>query len=285
MNKIESFLLKLAYVKGISSQGKWAVVQTLLQMKREEFFCNEIMDIAKIHRYREKFQRSWQQINQNWPDIKKSSSFITCIDSRYPPQLLHLAFPPIVLFYSGDLSLLEKKMISVVGGIDTSVLAKKVVHHLLFPVIEADYIIVSGCAKGIDTYAHQAALKYSGKTVAVIGTGIQNVYPKENQGLQEEIGKKHLLLSEYPPNEGPKPYQFPMRNRIIAALSQGTCVIEAKKKSGSLITAHQALEIGCTVFSVPGNILTEHSIGSHQLIQDGAVCVISGQDLLLELKE
>jgi DNA processing protein len=285
IDKIDRFLLKLAYAKGISIQGRWAVVQSLLKTGREELFCHEIIEIAKIYRYQEKFKESWQKLTNHFYEFEITQSFITCLDPRYPSQLLHLAFPPILLFYTGDLTLLERKMLSVVGGRQTSILAKKIVHQLLSPVIAADYVIVSGCAKGVDTYAHQSAIKYSGKTIAVIGTGVKKVYPKENQYLQEEIGKKHLLLSEYPPNEGPKKYRFPMRNRIIAALSQGTCVIEAKQKSGSLITAQQALEIGRTVFSVPGNILTEHSVGSHQLIQDGAVCVISGQDILLELRE
>lgn len=285
MDQIEGFLLKLAYAKGISSQGKWAVVQALLEAQTSELSSYEIIEIAKIVRHREKFQESWRQINQNFAKFKTAQSFITCLDPCYPPQLFHLATPPILLFYSGDLSLLKQKMLSVVGGRKTSVLAKKVVHELLTPVIDANYVIVSGCAKGIDTYAHLAAIKNTGKTIAVIGTGIKKAYPKENQFLQAEIGKNHLLLSEYPPYEGPKQYRFSMRNRIIAALSQGTCVIEAKQKSGSLITAQQALEIGRTVFSVPGNILTQYSTGSHQLIQDGAVCVISGEDLLFELKE
>src|SRR5699024_10632686 len=138
-----------------------------------------------------------------------------------------------------------------------SVLAKKVVHHLLAPVVEAGVVIASGCAKGIDTYAHQAAINYSGKTIAVIGTGMNKVYPEENRALQAEIGKNHLLLSEFPPDTGPKKYHFPMRNRLIAALSEGTCVIEAREKSGSLITAQHALELGKPIFSVPGNILTE----------------------------
>ncbi|ELA49948.1 DNA protecting protein DprA [Enterococcus faecium] len=118
-----------------------------------------------------------------------------------------------------------------------------------------------------------------------IGTGIEQVYPAENRDLQEVIANDHLLLSEYPPQSGPKKHRFPMRNRIIAALSKGTCVFEAKKKSGSLITAQQALDLGRTVFSVPGNILTEHSTGCHHLIQDGAVCTVSGEDILAEFKE
>lgn len=285
MHKIDSFLVKLACVKGLSIQRKWQVVQELLRSGKKELSIKEIIAIAKIDGDRHLFEENWAEICADQVDTLSKQLVVTCIDKRYPPQLLYLAAPPIVLFYQGDLSLLNRKMISVVGGRETSVLAKKVVHHLLAPVVEAGIVIVSGCAKGIDTYAHQAAINYSGKTIAVIGTGTNKVYPKENCILQAEIGKNHLLLSEFLPDTDPKRYHFPMRNRLIAALSEGTCVIEAREKSGSLITVQHALELGKTVFSVPGNILTEHSKGSHRLIQDGAVCAVSGQDILTELKE
>ncbi|TKN17072.1 DNA-protecting protein DprA [Enterococcus sp. VV15] len=285
MYKIDLFLEKLACVKGLSIQRKWQVIQELLKSEKKELSLTEIIAIAKIGDFRYLFEESWAEICAKQVDSLSKQSAVTCLDKRYPSQLLHLAAPPIALFYQGDLSLLERKMISVVGGRKTSVLAKKVVHHLLAPVVEAGVVIVSGCAKGIDTYAHQAAINYSGKTIAVIGTGMNKVYPEENRALQAEIGKNHLLLSEFPPDTGPKKYHFPMRNRLIAALSEGTCVIEAREKSGSLITAQHALELGKPIFSVPGNILTEHSKGSHQLIQDGAVCAVSGQDILAELKE
>ncbi len=285
MQKMDLFLYRLACVKGLSIQRKWHILQELLKTEKHEFSRKEIIKIARIAAHRRSFEDSWAEIRVRQPNIPSKRSFVTCMDKRYPQQLLHLATPPIVLFYQGDLSLLDEKMISVVGGRTTSVLAKKVVNHLLVPVIEAGYVIVSGCAKGIDTFAHQTAIKHGGKTVAVIGTGLNNVYPKENRALQAEIGTNHLLLSEFPPDTAPKKHHFPMRNRLLAALSEGICVIEAKEKSGSLITVQQALELGKTIFSVPGNILTEHSKGSHRLIQDGAVCAVSGQDILSELKE
>lgn len=150
--------------------------------------------------------------------------------------------------------------------------------------VEAGYVIVSGCAKGIDTYGQQAAISHGGRTIAVIGTGIEQVYPAENRDLQEVIANDHLLLSEYPPQSGPKKHRFPMRNRIIAALSKGTCVFEAKKKR---LSDNSTASIGSwkNSFSVPGNILTEHSTGCHHLIQDGAVCTVSGEDILAEFKE
>lgn len=286
MYQIEENLLKLAYAKGISSQGKWALANWMMQYPYKEIGFEDVVKIGKITAHRELFRTSWHEIHDNWGKIQLKQSFITCFDPNYPPQLLHLTYPPIVLFYSGDLSLLSCNMLSVVGGRRTSALAKKkTVYYLLKPVVEAGYVIVSGCAKGIDTYSHQAAISHGGRTIAVIGTGIEQVYPAENRDLQEVIANDHLLLSEYPPQSGPKKHRFPMRNRIIAALSKGTCVFEAKKKSGSLITAQQALDLGRTVFSVPGNILTEHSAGCHHLIQDGAVCTVSGEDILAEFKE
>ncbi len=260
------------------------MIQELLKSGKKELSLTEIIAIAKIGDSRHLFEESWAEICAKQADSLSKQSVVTCLDKKYPLQLLHLAAPPIALF---------TKVIFRCGEKDdqcrwwkkTSVLAKKIVHHLLAPVVEAGVVIVSGCAKGIDTYAHQAAINYSGKTIAVIGTGMNKVYPEENRALQAEIGKNHLLLSEFLPDTGPKKYHFPMRNRLIAALSEGTCVIEEREKSGSLITVQHALELGRPIFSVPGNILTEHSKGSHQLIQDGAVCAVSGQDILAELKE
>lgn len=287
MYKIEEYLVRLAYAEGISAQGKWQVFNYLLQLPKEESIewidSEKIIKLAKITSYRELFRKSWESSQENWEMIRQDKRYITCLDARYPQQLHHLAYPPIVLFYKGDLRMLESNMLSLVGAREPSFSGKKTVFHVLRPVIEAGYVIVSGCAKGIDTFGHQAAIETGGKTIAVIATGVDQIYPKENQQIQETIGKEHLILSEYPPNAGPLRHRFPMRNRIIAALSNGTCVVEARKRSGSLITAQQALDLGRDVFAVPGTILTEHSEGCHQLIQDGAKCTISGQDILAEL--
>lgn len=285
MEKIKEYLLRLTYAKGISSQGKWQILQYLLANPEVRLTIEEICKIASITIHRELFRQSWLEVENHWETIKQNQQYITCLDPCYPSQLLNLTYPPILLFYRGDLSLLTYKMVSVVGGRRSSVLAKKTVLQLLRPVIAEGYVIVSGCAKGIDTYSHCAAIKEGGRTIAVVGTGLEKFYPRENEQLQRKIAEEHLLLSEYPPEAGPRRHRFPMRNRIIAALSLGTFVIEARKKSGSLITAQQALDLGKAVFAVPGNVLTEHSEGCHHLIQDGAICTISGQDILAELKE
>ena len=141
---------------------------------------------------------------------------------------------------------------------------------------------MSGLARGIDTAAHIASLKNGGKTIAVIGTGLNHFYPKENRQLQNYIAKNHLLLSEYNPDQPALKYHFPERNRIIAGLAGAVLVAEAKMRSGSLITCERALEEGRDIFAVPGSILDGKSDGCHHLIQEGAKCVISGFDILSE---
>ena len=147
------------------------------------------------------------------------------------------------------------------------------------------FVIVSGLARGIDTSAHVSVLKNGGATIAVIGCGLDVYYPKENQQLQDYLGKNHLVLSEYAPGEKPLKYHFPERNRIIAGLSQGVLVAEAKARSGCLITCERALEEGRDVFAIPGNILDGQSDGCHKLINEGAKCVTSGQDILSEYRD
>ncbi|MDU3188669.1 MAG: DNA-processing protein DprA [Streptococcus mitis] len=150
--------------------------------------------------------------------------------------------------------------------------------------LENELVIVSGLAKGIDTAAHMAALQNGGKTIAVIGTGLDVFYPKANKRLQNYIGNDHLVLSEYGPGEKPLKFHFPARNRIIAGLCRGVIVAEAKMRSGSLITCERAMEEGRDVFAIPGSILDGLSDGCHHLIQEGAKLVTSGKDVLAEFE-
>ncbi|COE15110.1 DNA processing protein DprA [Streptococcus pneumoniae] len=150
--------------------------------------------------------------------------------------------------------------------------------------LENELVIVSGLAKGIDTAAHMAALQNGGKTIAVIGTGLDVFYPKANKRLQDYIGNDHLVLSEYGPGEQPLKFHFPARNRIIAGLCRGVIVAEAKMRSGSLITCERAMEEGRDVFAIPGSILDGLSDGCHHLIQEGAKLLTSGQDVLAEFE-
>ncbi|RRD32345.1 DNA-protecting protein DprA [Streptococcus minor] len=206
------------------------------------------------------------------------------LDKIYPLDLKEIYNPPTLLFYQGNLELLKFPKLAVVGTRNAS---KTGTHSIQKLINELDnrFVIVSGLARGIDTSAHIASLKNGGKTIAVIGTGLNHFYPKENRKLQSYIAKNHLLLSEYGPDEPPLKYHFPERNRIIAGLSRGVLVAEAKMRSGSLITCERALEEGRDIFVVPGSIIDGKSDGCHHLIQEGAKCVISGFDILSEYQK
>ncbi|VTS25154.1 SMF family protein [Streptococcus pseudoporcinus] len=207
---------------------------------------------------------------------------ISLLDKNYPSLLKEIYNPPVLLFYQGDLELLNYTKLAVVGSRKSSPLGLKVTQKIIEE-LNNKLIIVSGLARGVDTAAHCCALKTGGRTIAVIGSGFNHYYPKENQRLQKFIASNHLLLTEYGPNDPPLSIHFPERNRIIACLVKAVLVIEAKSRSGSLITCRYALENGREVFAVPGNISDSFSDGCNQLIQEGAKCIMSGLDVLTEL--
>jgi DNA processing protein len=210
---------------------------------------------------------------------------ITILDKEYPPLLKEIYQPPWALFTKGDLSLLETvPKLAVVGSRQATQYGKNAI-RLIFPgLIEKGVLIVSGLARGIDALAHEYAIKNGGKTIAVIAGGIYHIYPKENMNLALEMMKNQLVLSEYPPDTKPLRWHFPSRNRIISGLSKGTLIIEAKRKSGSLITANFAVNEGRDVFSLPGSIFNPYSIGANELIQQGAKLVTGAEDILEEIR-
>ena len=209
---------------------------------------------------------------------------ITILDDIYPERLKTIYQPPWMLFAKGDISLLKyEKSLAVVGSRDATTYGLKAIDYLFPELINNRTLIISGLARGIDTHAHTTAIKLGGKTAAVIAGGFNNIYPKENSKLARYMMDHQLVLSEYPPSESPAKWQFPMRNRIISGLSKGTLVVEARKKSGSLITADYALNEGREVFAVPGSILTHNSDGVHDLIQQGAKLIKNSQEILEEL--
>lgn len=210
---------------------------------------------------------------------------LTIFDDKYPPLLREIYDPPLVLYTKGNTQLMKKRCLGVVGTRNMTPNGHFSVLKLLPPLIKHGFVTVSGLAKGIDTLAHQITVKNQGCTIAVLGGGIMKIYPKENQELAELLSETQLLISEYPPFTSPKKWHFPKRNRIISGLSEGVIIIEAKEKSGSLITADQALEQGREVFSVPGSILEPTAAGTNSLIQQGAKLVLSHQDILNELRE
>ncbi|HHR6957844.1 TPA: DNA-processing protein DprA [Streptococcus pneumoniae] len=211
-------------------------------------------------------------------EFQKFPSF-SILDDCYPWDLSEIYDAPVLLFYKGNLDLLKFPKVAVVGSRACSKQGVKSVEKVIQG-LENELVIVSGLAKGIDT----AALQNGGKTIAVIGTGLDVFYPKANKRLQDYIGNDHLVLSEYGPGEQPLKFHFPARNRIIAGLCRGVIVAEAKMRSGSLITCERAMEEGRDVFAIPGSILDGLSDGCHHLIQEGAKLVTSGQDVLAEFE-
>lgn len=208
-------------------------------------------------------------------------SSISILDKKYPLYLKESYNPPVLLFYQGDISLLTYEKLGFVGSRSCSMNGISSVQKVIKE-LNNKFVIISGLARGIDTASHIAAIKNGGKTIAIIGTGLDVSYPKENTQLQAYIAKHHLVLSEYPPGEKPLKYHFPERNRVIAGLSRGVVVTEAKIKSGSLITCEYAMSEGRDVFAIPGLITDGLSDGCHRLIQEGAKLVYHGQDILIE---
>jgi DNA processing protein len=214
---------------------------------------------------------------------KNNIQLVTIEDEYYPENLKHIYNPPYFLFYKGDLNACNNHLLAVVGTRKFSPYGKMVVEHLVRDLVKNNFAIVSGLALGIDTLAHFCAIQNSGKTIAVLGSGLdkQSIYPSSNYNLSEKIiSDGGLLVSEFAPGILPMRHHFPQRNRIISGLSLGTLVIEAGEKSGALITANLALEQNREVFAVPGNIYSEVSIGPNKIIKQGAKAITCVQDIL-----
>lgn len=202
------------------------------------------------------------------------------IDSKeYPEKLKNIYDSPKKLYVIGNKNLLYKKGIAIVGTRAATAYGKKVSYDFAKELSENHIVVISGLALGIDTYAHIGALKEG--TIAVLGSGIDQIYPKENIELAREILKNNgCIISEYPLGSKPERLHFPQRNRIISGLGEGVLVVEANKKSGALITAEFALEQGKEVFVVPGDIKKPQSEGTNKLIQDGAMLVTGGKEII-----
>lgn len=216
--------------------------------------------------------------------------FITMYDNLFPRHLKEINDCPILLYVKGNVELLNSNCFAVVGSRKYSEYGKSCAKYFTKEMVDADLIVVSGLALGIDSIVHRESLHHGGKTAAVLGCGLDQIYPSSNQILAREILERGgLIVSEYPPGTPPYKQNFPLRNRIIAGLSLGVLVIEAREKSGALITAYAALEYNREVFAVPGDINRETSSGTNLLIKQGAVPALNSESifevLLLEKKK
>ncbi|MBU1132246.1 DNA-processing protein DprA [Patescibacteria group bacterium] len=240
-------------------------------------------------RVAEEFNLRRNEINpdEEWEKLEKENvQIVTLDDSRYPRLLKEIYNPPFLLYYKGNLANLTEQTIAIVGTRKISNYGKQATEQISAELIDNNIIIVSGLALGVDSLAHLTATKKQKTTIAVLGSGLdsQNIYPAINRSLARDIVENNgILISEYPIGTMPLRHNFPMRNRIISGLSLGTLVIEAGQTSGALITAKFALEQNREVFAVPGSIASEFSIGTNNLIKNGAKLVMNANDIFEEL--
>ena len=215
---------------------------------------------------------------------KDNSHVVTLADSTYPQKLLEISNPPVVLYAIGNVHWLNHASIAMVGSRSATPQGEKNAEEFAMSLCNHGLCVVSGMALGIDGAAHRGALKANGATVAVVGTGLDIVYPARHRDLAHKIAERGLIISEFPLGTPSKAQNFPRRNRLISGLSLGCLVVEANIDSGSLITARLSVEQGREVFAIPGSIHSPVSKGCHQLIKQGAKLVENTQDILEELK-
>lgn len=258
----------------------------------EDILYMEEEDLKKIPKAKAKSiekilsSRSKDYINSLVDKINKSATdVITIFDENYPDQLKIIERSPKVLYVKGKPLDLSGVKIGVVGARKSTKYGKYAVEKFVGDLAALDATIISGMALGIDAQSHKAALDNGAYTIGVLGTGVDLKYPGKNEELFQRMYREGTLVSEYPLGTEPMPYRFPERNRIISGLSDGVIVIEAKEKSGSLITARLAAEQGREVFAVPGNINSLYSVGTNRLIQDGAIPLIDIADIKLALPD
>jgi len=227
----------------------------------------------------------WDSVTRNLQWASQSNNYIiTLLDSDYPSALKEIHAPPLTLFVRGNLSLLKSQQLAIVGSRNPTPSGKDIAYTFAQELASAGLTITSGLALGIDTASHRGALAISGRTIAITGTGLDQVYPRSNSQLAEEIiASGGTLISEFPLGTKACAINFPQRNRIISGLSLGTLVVEAALKSGSLITARLANEQGREVFAIPGSICNPLARGCHALICQGAKLVTIPQDIIDEL--
>lgn len=285
---LNQFLLRLHLTPGIGLKGEYLVAQWLTEHPGQlrNLLPQKVSEIAGVlPQHRQKFEQGFmsEKVSQALARHEKESQYLTFFDAQYPIMLKESWLPPVVLFYQGNLDLLNAdRLLSVVGSRKSSPYSETVLTSMMPALVEKGVVIVSGLAMGVDSLSHRLALRHQGHTIGVIGTGLNLSYPASSQKLQQYMAQHDLVLSEYPLDAVGKKYHFVERNRIIAGLSQATIVVQAQEKSGSLITASLALQNNRDVMAIPGRIDDPLSGGCNQLIQAGAKAVLTATDILDE---
>ncbi len=263
----------------------------------EALFNSTKKELISVGKISEKLADKIDSVISNFPLYKKESEkeleklndlggkIITYWDNNYPQQLKNIYYPPLILYLAGKYTAQDSQSVSIVGTRRLTDYGKTVANKFASELAKQGITIISGMARGIDSVAHKAALKHGGRTIAVIGSGLDIIYPPENKNLFNSIIENGAVISEFPLGTKPDAQNFPKRNRIIAGLSLGTLVIETKENGGAMQTAKFAFDQNKEVFAVPGNITSEKSNGTNLLIQrNEAKLILSTEDILLELQ-
>lgn len=281
---MEWYKLRAAGVKDSIIRNLMSAFKEYLDIfKLDEFQLRKYFNIDAIE-YKKIIDSQTLSLDEEIKNLKKNKVKVLSLkSSNYPEELKNISQPPVFLYYKGDISLLKGKRIGVVGTRKATVYGKITCEKMTEDLVNNEITTVSGLALGIDSICHKKTLDKNGKTIAVVGSGLDVIYPKENRILWENIEKSGLIISEYPLGTEPIGYNFPMRNRIIVGLSRGILVIESQKKGGSLITAELALEEGREVFAVPGDIFSPSSEGCNNLIKNSqAKLTTDVKDIIIE---
>ena len=278
----------LASIEGLGPVKKFALLNKFETAKR--IYNATEKEILKVDGMSDKIVQNMQKAKdakllEKYEKyiLKNDIKIINISDDNYPVKLKNIYAPPITIFAKGDISLLNSKSIAIVGSREPSKYGIYVAEKFSKELSKEGITIVSGLARGIDTFAHVGALTSFGKTIAVLGSGIDVVYPKENAKYYREISEKGLIISEYVVGTAPESKNFPQRNRIISGLSDGVLVVEARKNSGTMITTDFALEQGKELYVIPGNITSNLSAGTNNLIKEGAKLVTDVYEILEDL--
>lgn len=267
--KITNFLLRLKLQNGI---GYVKMLQIASQLPTSEVNPEIIKQMDLPSKLTKSALTAFydQQAEAKITRIKKQCQIISFFDQVYPQKLREIYRPPLILFAQGNLKLLQENVITIVGSRQATDYSQLVLNKIVPQLVKSNFVIASGLAMGVDVMAHSATLNNGGKTIAVIGNGLNHFYPERNSQIQRQIINEGLVLSEYLPDTPPRPFRFPERNRILAGIANSVIVTEAKEKSGSLITANIALQENRNIYAVPGPINSQLSIGPNKLIAAGA---------------
>ena len=267
--KITNFLLRLKLQNGI---GYVKMLQIASQLPTSEVNPEIIKQMDLPSKLIKSALTAFydQQAEAKITRIKKQCQIISFFDQVYPQKLREIYRPPLILFAQGNLKLLQENVITIVGSRQATDYSQLVLNKIVPQLVKSNFVIASGLAMGVDVMAHSATLNNGGKTIAVIGNGLNHFYPERNSQIQRQIINEGLVLSEYLPDTPPRPFRFPERNRILAGIADSVIVTEAKEKSGSLITANIALQENRNIYAVPGPINSQLSDGPNKLIAAGA---------------